>query len=77
MQNTINPLLLDEYSQPKDWVMPAHNADQDSAYGSGGTGESSTQQNSGVISNYINPDLTGTSRPLGSPKATLTSGHLR
>ncbi|KAI0502900.1 hypothetical protein F5B22DRAFT_631512 [Xylaria bambusicola] len=57
MQNTINPLVLDEYPQPKDWVLPVHNADQDSAYGSGGTGESSAQQNSGGVSSYMNPDL--------------------
>ncbi|KAJ3577340.1 hypothetical protein NPX13_g3223 [Xylaria arbuscula] len=61
-ETTINPLLLDECHQPCDWRLPTQkNPDQDSAYGSGGIGESARQQQqqqqtSGGVLNYTDAD---------------------
>ncbi|KAI1366891.1 hypothetical protein F5Y08DRAFT_337143 [Xylaria arbuscula] len=63
LQTTINPLLLDECHQPCDWRLPTQkNPDQDSAYGSGGIGESARQQQqqqqqtSGGVLSYTDAD---------------------
>ncbi|KAI1356210.1 hypothetical protein F5Y01DRAFT_119632 [Xylaria sp. FL0043] len=53
LQPTINPLLLDEVPPPHDWIVPQPTPDQDSAYGSGGTGEAVMQQNTSADMGYL------------------------
>ncbi|KAI1422573.1 hypothetical protein F5Y12DRAFT_611062 [Xylaria sp. FL1777] len=54
MQSTINPLLLDdEGAQPCDWTVHQPGPDHDSAYGSGGTGESALQQSASTDMDYM------------------------
>ncbi|KAI0425979.1 hypothetical protein F5Y09DRAFT_79347 [Xylaria sp. FL1042] len=57
MQPTINPLLLDEGHPPHDWIIHQPAPDQDSAYGSGGTGEPVLPQNTNANMSYLqDPD---------------------
>ncbi|KAI1310748.1 hypothetical protein F5Y03DRAFT_27292 [Xylaria venustula] len=61
MQHTIDPLLLDEGleggPQPHDWTVHQPGPDEDSAYGSGGTGESAPQQSTSTYESYVqDPD---------------------
>ncbi|KAI0966147.1 hypothetical protein F4678DRAFT_302021 [Xylaria arbuscula] len=60
MPHTIDPLLLDEGleegPQLQDWIVYQPGPDHDSAYGSGGTGESAPQQSTSTYEGYL-PDL--------------------
>ncbi|KAI1271553.1 hypothetical protein F5Y07DRAFT_341517 [Xylaria sp. FL0933] len=53
LQSTIDPLLLDEVPPPHNWIVSQPTPDQDSAYGSGGTGEAVMQQNTSADMAYL------------------------